>query len=297
MLESISLKDFQNHRKLVIEFSTTITTIVGESRSGKSALLRALRLVLFNRPSGIAYINHDANMARISLVVDGIKVIRKRAKDLNTYTIDGKELHSFGQGVPQEISDLFNVSEHNFQRQHDPAFWLALSPGEVSKELNAVVNLDLIDRTLSNLGAQLRKATTAADLTEERLNKTTKRLEELHWCEEAAVRIERIEKAESEVVALQRNIDTLYDLIGKVRKIEPFLEQKPPVAELSDLLKQVRALQDEQRKMERLESLIKSVTEVEDKLCSARIEAAKAQKKLSQMTAGKCPLCGKVNTR
>lgn len=297
MLESISLKDFQNHRKLVVEFSPTITTIVGESRSGKSALLRALRLVLFNRPSGIAYINHDANMARISLVVDGTKVIRKRAKDLNTYTIDGKELHSFGQGVPQEIADLFNISEHNFQRQHDPAFWLALSPGEVSKELNAVVNLDLIDRTLSNLGTQLRKATTATDLAEERLSKTTKRLEELHWCEEAAVRIERIEKVEADVVALKRNIDTLYDLISKVRKIEPLLQQRPPIAELSDLLKQVRALQDDQRKMERLESLIKSITEVEDKLCSARTEAAKAQKRLSQMTAGKCPLCGKANTR
>lgn len=297
MLESISLKDFQNHRKLVVEFSPTITTIVGESRSGKSALLRALRLVLFNRPSGTAYINHNANMARISLVVDGVKVIRKRAKDLNTYTINGKELHSFGQGVPQEIADLFNVSEHNFQRQHDPAFWLALSPGEVSKELNAVVNLDLIDRTLSNLGSQLRKATTAADLAKERLDKTTKRLEALHWCEEAAVRIERIEKAESDVAELQGKVEALRSLISKVQKIKPLLEQSPPVVELSDLLKQVRALQDEQRKMERLESLIKSVTEVEDKLCSARIEAAKAQKKLSQMTAGKCPMCGKVSIR
>ena len=44
----VEIKDFQSHKNTNIEFSEGFNCIIGRSDSGKSAILRALRLVICN---------------------------------------------------------------------------------------------------------------------------------------------------------------------------------------------------------------------------------------------------------
>ena len=50
MIKSIHLRNFQRHKKLDIDLSEGVNVIVGPSDIGKTAILRALYWLRFNRP-------------------------------------------------------------------------------------------------------------------------------------------------------------------------------------------------------------------------------------------------------
>lgn len=160
MLESLTIRDFQAHEKLKIDFHPHVTTLLGKTDSGKSSIIRAIRWLATNKPSGDAFIRDGQEQAKAALVVDGQTVTRVRGKDRNTYSLNGEPLKAFGQDVPDEVAKLLNVGDSNFQQQHDAPFWFSSSAGEVSRKINEVVDLGLIDNVLSHLGSKLREATT-----------------------------------------------------------------------------------------------------------------------------------------
>ena len=181
MLEELRIQNFQRHRKLRVGFDPTITTIVGGSDVGKSAILRALRWVCTNQPKGDAHIRHGAKGCTVQLVVDGHTITRKRGGGKNTYELDGEPYKAFGTGVPDTIAGLLNMPDVCWQGQHDPSFWFGASPGEVSRQLNAIVDLGIIDTTLTNVGRTYTKARTALEVAEDNLTEAKASLDELDW--------------------------------------------------------------------------------------------------------------------
>lgn len=158
----MQIRGFQTHSNLSVAFEQ-ITTIVGPTDSGKSAALRALGWCLYNVPRGESFINWDSEAARVAVQVGNYRVTRERGKDLNRYSLEEKgvqdilEFKAFGHNVPEEIQAAVQMSENNFQGQHDSVFWFAATPGEVARNLNAIINLDSIDDSLKYLGDEARK--------------------------------------------------------------------------------------------------------------------------------------------
>lgn len=160
MLERLELRNFQAHQHLRIVFDPHVTTIIGASDLGKSAIIRALKWLATNRPTGTDFINWEAEKCRVSLWVDGRRIRRTRGKTENVYELDKKVFRAFGGDVPPEITALLNTGDVNFQNQHDPPFWLDATGGQVSRNLNQIVNLGIIDDALAKLGAAARRAVT-----------------------------------------------------------------------------------------------------------------------------------------
>lgn len=191
MLEKLTLTNFQAHKSFTLEFDKSITTVVGRSDSGKTSLFRALRLVALNKPAGDAFIKHGEDTTSVQLEVDGHTITREKGKK-NLYKLDDQSYTAFGQStVPESIAKLLNLDELNFQRQFDPPFWLSLSPGEVSRELNEIINLGLIDKTLGEIASRLRKAKSTTEVTKDRLETARKERSELSWVKEAKVEFDK----------------------------------------------------------------------------------------------------------
>lgn len=185
MLTHLSLRNFQAHAKLDIDLDPKITVLMGESDVGKSSVIRALRWLALNTPSGSAFIRHGKKASRVTITLDAFTLVRKRGKK-NTYTLDNKLFTALGMGkVPDEVKALLQLDEVNFQTQHEPSFWMFKTPGEVSKELNRIINLGLIDHTLGNLASELRRSRVVISLCEERLVQARERKEKLSWVEGA----------------------------------------------------------------------------------------------------------------
>lgn len=196
MLEEIRISNFQAHQKLRVVFGPGITTIVGPSDVGKSAVIRALRWVATNTPGGDSFVRYGSPGAAVWLVVDGKTVARKRKTggDVNTYHLDSSEFKAFGRGVPDTISAFLNMPEVCWQGQHDPSFWFGESAGEVSRQLNAIVDLGIIDVALGNAARALTKARARREVTEENLTKAKREADASSWavaCDAALVVLEQ----------------------------------------------------------------------------------------------------------
>lgn len=179
MLERIEIRNFQVHRRLAIDLDPHVTTIIGPSDVGKSAILRALRWVCLNKPRGDALIRKGAKYANVIVTIGGVHIERYKGAKGNRYIVGDHKFQAVSQSVPPRVGSILKVSETNFQDQHDPPFWIKETPGQRSKLLNQIVNLSSIDQTLARLSAAARRGNVACDLTGTRLKtaiQTKKRL-------------------------------------------------------------------------------------------------------------------------
>jgi len=187
-IDRISIRNFQKHKRLVISPSPQVTTIVGPSDVGKSAIIRALRWVAFNRPGGTDFIHHGERTVSVSISTGHGVVCRKRSAKANIYKVstDGEVvLRAIGSDVPNEVQRVLNLSDTNFQRQHDREFWLSETAGEVSRQLNQIVNLGIIDSTLANMASSIRTAKSTLAVVDSRIADAKEARRGLKWVRKA----------------------------------------------------------------------------------------------------------------
>ena len=159
MIKSLSIQNFQSHKDTTLELDKGVNVVVGQSDSGKTAVLRALKWLATNRPSGDAFRSRwggDTGM-RVELK-EGTVITRQRDKRNNTYGIDDTQLFkALGTDVPESVVTMLNLSNLSWQGQMDSPFLLSSSPGEVARALNEVADLEKIDTTLFNANRMIRE--------------------------------------------------------------------------------------------------------------------------------------------
>ena len=220
MLERLMIQNFQTHDKLRLDFDSGITTIIGPSDVGKSAIIRALRWVCTNTPGGEAFVRHGATGATVRLFVDGHVITRRRGGDVNEYHLDDSRFVAFGRGVPDAIEQLLNIGATGWQMQHDAPYWFADTAGEVSRQLNSIVNLGVIDDALAAVTKTYHKARTRLEVSEENLTKAKQAYDALAWVPgfEAAVTV--LEAAQEKYTTAAENASQATQLVEAVYRHE-----------------------------------------------------------------------------
>jgi exonuclease SbcC len=166
-LLSLIVDDFQSHKSTEIEFVPGVNVICGMSQSGKTALFRALNLVVNNRPSGDRFVRHGAEVACVSVIGKAnnqvFSVTRTKGEKKNTYEVavgvEEAEFKAFGASVPDKISELFNLTDVNIQDQLSPYFLVLDSPGQISQYIRNIAKFDEIDEIVSLLSGKIRTKT------------------------------------------------------------------------------------------------------------------------------------------
>ncbi len=212
-LKKLLIQNFQAHSKLKIEFDDRITTIVGSSDVGKSAILRALRWVCRNHPQGESFIKEGTTGTTVKLKIDDDVITRKRGKGENSYLLNGKTFKAFGNNVPDTIADKLNLNDINFQNQHDAPFWFSLSAPEVSRQLNSIVDLGIIDSSLSAIGKKVRNLQLKTQFTKERLKTARDDKKEMNWIIEADSDYKIVEKYDEECLKVRHDVLDLANMI------------------------------------------------------------------------------------
>jgi hypothetical protein len=192
MLKRIKVRNFQRIKKLNVEIDKYVTIFVGRNGVGKSGFIRALRWLALNKPTGKRYIRWGAKRASVELHFGKHILKREAGGRLNTYTIDDKVLKAIRSGVPAEVSKLLRMNDIHFQRQHENAFWFSLTPGQVTKELNKLVDLQTIDQLQAHLAKQLRETKVLLKDTQSRVRTERKSCRSLRWILRVAAQFEPI---------------------------------------------------------------------------------------------------------
>lgn len=305
MIKSIHLRNFQGHKATDLELGTGVNVISGASDVGKSTIIRALRWLILNRPSGAGerWRYHKADLkdeVSISLELDNGFVKRFREGSSNGYEVDGTTLVAIRQDVPSEVSDLLDLDDHNVQTQHSPYFLVADSAGDVARKLNEVCGLDIIDECLRNAGllasrntqgvSECKQRTAELEMLRERyldLDNREQALQELEKFDSERIRVGSIVLRLDAVLAQMTNTQSKLDDLGDFLEIEESAEA---------LFAHVDELEQLHARTESLTTVLDSIATLEDQIIAAgkRVEEAEQQFHKALQDEGVCPLCEQV---
>lgn len=294
MLEYLDLTNFQKHKRRRVTLDRYCTVFVGKSDAGKSALIRSLLWVCWNRPSHSGFIRHGAPFARVKLGVDGRVIVRRKGKQGNEYVVDGKVAKAVGSDVPESVARLLNIGPVCVARQHDAPWWFDKTPGQVSAELNAIVNLGVIDRTVTSLAADLRTAKSTLTVVQSRLAQAKSKAADLAWVPAAVQAAEAVTRVQTRLAEKKRSIARLDALLGDLQTAA--VRRKELEGVLPDLKAAVQAGERVWALKRRLGTLDRTLTELADLRAGQRRHADRAAELKQEIKAALksgCPLCGK----
>lgn len=298
MINFLRIKNFQSHKKTELRLSRGVNTITGKTDSGKSAVFRALKWLITNKPSGESFKRKGGKIVEVSAVKKKIVIGRQKSKE-NLYFINDKKYKSFGGGVPNDISKLLNISEANLQPQMSLPFLLSQSSGEVARYLNDVINLSHIDQAFSKLISSIRRGKIEIEIKKQDRKKTKKDLKQYRNLDEVDVRLLGLETLQKEIALINTKRKEITRTLKNIRKVKRKIEQLQTLnlerakEQLLLLKRELKSLSVSKRKYKVIKSLIgknswltKIIKSKEELLNKLEILFAKSKPRT-------CPLCGR----
>jgi hypothetical protein len=268
MISKLRIRNFQSWPDTEIEFHPGLNIILGSGDSGKTALSsRAIRWVQENRiratsnaPMGDAYVSRWAKKTSakgtVTLLDDcDVTITRpdgsycrrfreaaksKNDKEANGYELNGERYTAIGVGVPDAVSQWFNWSEVNVQKQHDQAFLISKGAGEVSAFLNRTVKLDDIDAHISAAASLLRTEKANGIQLEKDQEADSLALEALNWVDGASERMDALEALSLAKDALESKAERLRDLVRQMQDAQSRMDKASKLLELEPRAKTLR---------------------------------------------------------
>jgi DNA repair protein SbcC/Rad50 len=222
MIRRIKLTNFQSHEDTDISFESGLNVLVGQSDSGKTAILRALRWVFWNRPGGDEFRSHWGGDTHVVVeLTDGNVITREKGKaGRNAYILNGKEYVAFGQDVPEDIARVINITDVNLQQQMDSPFLLSETPGEVAKHFNKVANLDIIDHATSYINKKLNAVQSDIKHHEKNVEKLETDLESLPDIEAYEKQVQYLEELERARIVGEQSVRAMKSVMRDIAHIE-----------------------------------------------------------------------------
>lgn len=217
-IKRLIIDNFQSHQHTEVEFGLGLNVVVGPSDFGKSALVRALRWVLYNEPRGANFIRVGAKVCQVKIEMDdGTIVTRLRSTTgKNQYLLkmpDQEELvfEGFGSDVPVEIMQVTGVrkiiiDEHskvelNLASQLEGPFLLAENGALRAKVIGQLGGVHILDWAQRSVNTELRRLGEQEKRTQEELEQLADSL-----------------KAYEHLPELEKKIEQTTYLIGQIEK-------------------------------------------------------------------------------
>jgi DNA repair protein SbcC/Rad50 len=280
MIEYIHIKGFRSHLDTRIDLSSGMTAVTGKSMDGKTNILRAATWAKDNRPSGSNFrYRYDDIDTVVEIGVDGCIVTHmKSSKPLNEeghkalYIIqypDGtkREFSAYGTSVPEEISNLLNISDICFQNQLDPYMLVISSSGKIAETINKITGIDISDKWNKKIRAASKDIKAEMKVLEVDQKRLIVELEPFQGIDEARMAAEEARRIQEQYDKIIFDSNTVLDLVDVIRASEFEINKNKSV---------LMALRDLMSEYTRIESEIARIEEINQK--AAMISRAQKDK-------------------
>lgn len=234
-IDRVKIENFQSHVNTELTFSEGLNVIVGPSDQGKSAIIRAIKWVLYNEPRGTDFIRQGTNSVRVSLELsNGFTITRERTPSKNRYILTDPEdntniYEGFGNEIPYEVIKAHGIpkivldtdisSSLNIGEQLEGPFLLSESGATRAKAIGRLTGLHIIDKSIRDSVTDLRRE-----------NQTRDRISaEINDIDEKLVEYKNIKELGRKLEDAQRAIVRIESLLDRVNKVEDIKQQKDGV--------------------------------------------------------------------
>lgn len=270
MIKKYILKNFQSHERTVLSFHPRVNVIVGESMCGKTALVRGMRLLIENRPSGTKYFPNQIQEEGTTVskfifdnetsvkISKQIGVDRKGEKKLRQqhYTINDKHTYSgFGSDVPDKVKEIINLSELNVQQQLELPFIVSTSATRIARIINEITGLENADRWQSTVNSRIRETSAKIRILKDEIERDESELEKYSPLDRIGAKVEQYKKAGLEC-------DKLFDKIHEIKTAKEQVEEIQPKAKrIRKALEKLQTYRQQLRSIDE-EMLVSSISEL-----------------------------------
>lgn len=240
MLKTLKIENFQSHERTELHLHPGVNVICGRTDGGKSAILRAVRWVIENRPQGDEFRSWWGGDTKVALLTtDDVRVERGKGKSSNWYDLNIDEddpLHfeAFGPSVPNEIIQALKLTDVNFQWQHDRAFLLSESAPEVARRLNKVARIEDIDAATTRGEAEKRAANAAAEAERQAIADLQVELSSLPDLKPAQTLLTKMDQKSEECDYVEGQVLQLLKDCAYADKLRNELAELPDAVKLAD---------------------------------------------------------------
>ena len=250
MIKTVQIKNYQGHNNTKIELCEGVNVIVGNNNTGKTAILRALNWLFFNRPSGGKIVNksagktsdvyvgvdfYDGESAYLSKTVktgkDGKKVVYS-----SEYSANGKKFSGFGNSVPDLVSYTMNMSEINIQDQLSGPFLVASSPGEIARTINRITKLDVSDDYIKSVNSLISSTNKELKVLVELENKAKISLNRYDGVDEVGVILNNIEECDNDLNSLESDSIGIIDIVDDIDESSVVISEYSRYADAYDIV-------------------------------------------------------------
>ncbi len=299
MIKSLTLQNFQKHSNLKIDFTEGLNVIVGQSDVGKSAIIRALRWVTFNRPLGIEFKKFGTDFVNVRLNIDDIVLERYKDKKDNFYKLGEEYFRAFGNDIPDTINKLLNLKEINFQFQFDSPFLVSLTPSQINDYINSLVDLEDINNCLDKVGKEIRSTTNNIKNTESSIKQLKEKYKQYQDLSKYYKLYEDLEKEYKGLEKEKEVCDNVLQLLDRYEKLNEKIAKYKHIDNVLDTIegieKEYKELQDQLKQMDIISEKLSLYQNKLGKIENFRVQLKDLDKTFNDLIkefGGVCPLCG-----
>ena len=293
-LKNINIKYFQTHEDTTLEFSDGITVLVGKTDSGKTAIIRSIKLITKNKPRGNGFISAFAPKdkknkptTKITLTLeDDTQIIRTKSENKNEYIIKTSEkeeaYNNFGVNIPPEIEEVIGPMsvkidqetslDVNMAEQLSQPFLLFESPAIKTKLIDKIARIDVLNKAIKNTKTQEAEIKSRQKVIAENLETQKTNLSLYDSLEAEKKNLEKVKDLYSKLQLKQDKLNNLQSLLNKLSEIETAIQKgteikKSLVSFLNFSVEKLNTLKEKQKRIQKLSELM-----VNYQVCSLEID-------------------------
>jgi len=270
MIQSLEIRNFQSHKHSKLEFVNGVNVIIGLSDSGKSAIIRALRWLIWNRPQGDDFRSLWGGCTSIEIITDNQKIIRLKDQAGNEYVLGKQLFKAFGTEVPDEIRQALNLNEINLQQQLDRPFLLDSSPGEVAQHFNHVAHLDQIDNGLRKVQQWIKEIEQNITSGKKQVEQSEEKLKSFTHLDMFEEDVEVLENIQNQLIIKINSQNKLIKAINSLQDITEQIKEKSKIIKaektLNNVLECIRGRNTKRHEQGLLNRLIQEAEQISDDL-------------------------------
>lgn len=300
MLTSLDVKNFQSLKDVHLDLGL-LTVIVGNSNSGKSASVRALK-AMANNVRGSSCITQGFKAASVTVSSDDFKITLEKSEGTSSYRVcvvgePDKEYTKLAGDTPEDVTKLLGMSpikdglSINFAGQHDSPFLLTSSGASVARILGELTNVITVFEAVREANRRRTSASGDLKLRDKDLTELETKIRSMQGLK---LRAEAFSRAESKIQEIEKLDAEILDLSNIVQSTELYSDiTVPEQIDIDSLVTQYELTKN-------LHSVISdmvtqmTIAQEKDKECQYQTElSGNLDNQLHSLleTLGMCPLC------
>lgn len=231
VLTEINFRNFQSLQKVDLELGN-FTVIVGPSSSGKSAVIRALKVLNGNARTA-SFITHGALKSVIRASSPQGQVTYSRSASSSSYSValPGSEPQAYTKlagTVPEAVRALLGLDpDLAFAGQFDKPYLLDSSGGEIAKTLGELTNVSIIFEAAKESNRRKLLANATLKIRQQDFDQIILKLSEFKDLKSRIEKLNEAEKLISDTGEVNERISRLTSLICVIEDSERLLISLP----------------------------------------------------------------------